>query len=85
MVAARVRRSASSCLVAHPLGELYLLAFGGFLVMLVSALTFERNPRKLGKAGLEQITQSMQAAGLRDAFGSTSSPHARALPQRDDE
>ena len=47
----------------------YLLAFGGFLLMLGCALYFERNLRKLGKAGLEQITSSMRAAGLRDALG----------------
>jgi hypothetical protein len=47
----------------------YLLAFGGFLFMLGCALYFERNLRKLGKAGLEQITSSMKAAGLRDALG----------------
>lgn len=47
----------------------YLLAFGGFLLMLGCALYFERNLRKLGKAGLEQVTASMKAAGLRDALG----------------
>jgi hypothetical protein len=47
----------------------FLLAFGGFLIMLVSALAVERNARKMGKAGMQQITQSMRAAGLRDAFG----------------
>ena len=41
--------------------------------MLVSALAVERNARRMGKAGLEQITQSMRAAGLRDYFGNTSS------------
>lgn len=49
----------------------FLLAFVGFLVMLVSALTIERNARRMGKAGLDQITQSMRAAGLRDYFGNT--------------
>jgi hypothetical protein len=47
----------------------YLLAFGGFLLMLACALYFERNLRKLGRAGLEQITSSMRASGLRDAIG----------------
>jgi hypothetical protein len=51
----------------------FLLAFGGFLIMLVSALAFERNARRMGKAGIEQISQSMHTAGLRDYFGSTSS------------
>ncbi len=48
-----------------------LLAFGGFLVMLGCALMFERNARKLGKAGLEQVTQSMKASGVKDFLGST--------------
>ena len=48
----------------------FVLAFGGFLIMLVSALAIERNARKLGKAGMQQMTQSMKTAGLRDAFGS---------------
>lgn len=47
----------------------YLLAFGGFLVMLGCALYFERNLRKLGKAGLEQLTSSMRSANVRDALG----------------
>ena len=47
----------------------FLLAFAGFLLMLGCALYFERNLRKLGKAGLDQVTRSMKAAGLRDALG----------------
>lgn len=47
----------------------YLLAFGGFLLMLGCALYFERNLRKLGKAGLDHLTRSMRASGLRDALG----------------
>jgi hypothetical protein len=56
------------------MGLLYSLgfvpAFFGFLVMLVSALWFERNLRKLGRAGWDQMTRSMRASGLRDFFGS---------------
>jgi hypothetical protein len=47
----------------------FVLAFGGFLIMSVSALAIERSARKMGKAGMQQITQSMRAAGLRDALG----------------
>jgi hypothetical protein len=54
------------------LGTSYLLAFGGFLIMLVSALAVERNARRLGRAGVQQVTQSMKASGLRDALGNTS-------------
>ncbi len=35
----------------------FLLAFGGFLVMLGAALAFERNARRLGKAGINKVTQ----------------------------
>jgi len=51
----------------------FVLAFVGFLVMLVAALALERSARHMGKAGIEQITQSMHTAGLREYFGSTSS------------
>jgi hypothetical protein len=51
----------------------FVLSFGGFLIMLISAITVERNTRRMGKAGLDQITQSMRASGLRDYFGNTSS------------
>jgi hypothetical protein len=47
----------------------FLLAFCGFLLMLACALYFERNLRKLGKHGLDQLTRSMRASGLRDAIG----------------
>jgi hypothetical protein len=45
------------------------LAFGGFLIMLASAVLFERNLRKMGRAGWQQWTGSMRASGVRDAFG----------------
>lgn len=47
----------------------YWLSFGGFLVMLASALVFERNLRKLGRAGLDQLSRSMRTNGLREALG----------------
>jgi hypothetical protein len=49
----------------------WYLSFAGFLVMLASALMFERNARKLGKVGLDQVTKSVRASGVRDFFGST--------------
>jgi hypothetical protein len=47
----------------------FVLAFGGFLLMLVCALYFERNLRKLGKAGIEQVTRSVKATHLRETLG----------------
>ncbi|MCP4084396.1 MAG: DUF3040 domain-containing protein [Actinomycetia bacterium] len=46
-----------------------LLAFGGFLVMLGSALWFERNARKMGRDGIQQVTQNLRGSNVRDAFG----------------
>jgi len=67
------------------LGTSYLLSFGGFLIMLVSALAVERNARRLGKAGMQQMTQSMKAAGLRDALGSTGSKLKDRLKRPEDD
>jgi hypothetical protein len=47
----------------------FLLAFVGFLLMLGCALYFERNLRKLGKAGLDHVTRSVRATHLRDSLG----------------
>jgi len=47
----------------------HLLAFGGFLLMLASVLWFEHNARKLGRVGIEQMTQSMRGGGIRDLMG----------------
>ena len=49
----------------------YLLAFAGFLVMLISALILERSLRHLGKTGIEQGRRSTRGTALKAAFGST--------------
>ena len=41
----------------------YLLAFVGFLIMLGTALIFERGARSLGKVGIDQIAQSLRGSG----------------------
>jgi len=54
------------------LGTLHLtfwFAFVGFLMMLASALAFERNARRLGRAGFEQLTSQMRSSGIRDSLG----------------
>lgn len=66
------------------LGVSFVFAFGGFLVMLISALAIERNGRRLGKVGLQQVAQSSKVAGLRDAMGSTRSKLKDRM-QREDE
>ncbi len=49
----------------------YWLGFAGFVIMVAAFMSIEANLRKMGKAGLDQLTQSMKAAGLRDAVGET--------------
>ena len=51
----------------------YLFSFGGFLVMLVSLLYLERNARRMGKAGLGQMSHSMRGGGLRQMVGGAGS------------
>ena len=41
------------------------LGVSGFVVMLGSAVVFERNLRKMGKAGWHSVSRSMRAGGLR--------------------
>ncbi|MGH9118269.1 MAG: DUF3040 domain-containing protein [Acidimicrobiales bacterium] len=52
-------------------GNVVVSFVGGFLVMLVSAIWFEQNARKLGRAGWQQMTGSMKASGLRNLVGDT--------------
>ncbi len=47
----------------------YIVSFGGFLLMLASVLIFERNARRLGKVGLDQMTRSMRGGSIKNAMG----------------
>ena len=49
----------------------YLLAFGGFLIMLASAFLIEHNARKMGRAGWQEMTRSVRANGVRTFMGTT--------------
>lgn len=44
----------------------FLLAFGGFVIMLAAVVLFERNARRVGKAGMAQMTDSLGGSALRD-------------------
>ena len=46
-----------------------LVAFVGFLVMLGSAILFERNLRKMGRAGWRQWSETMRTNPIKDRFG----------------
>jgi hypothetical protein len=44
----------------------FAVAFGGFLLMLASALRFERDLRRMGRAGLASVSSSLRSANLSD-------------------
>jgi hypothetical protein len=46
-----------------------LLGGAGFLAMLASAFVFERNLRKMGKAGWQEWSEQVRVGGLKDRFG----------------
>lgn len=47
----------------------FAVAFLGFLGMLVATFVIERNARRLGRAGLQQVTASVRSGRLRDSLG----------------
>lgn len=71
-------------LVSLYLGASFFVSFGGFVVMLASALWFERSLRKMGRAGMAQLSSSLRTGGLRDYFGDTGD-RVRSRLRREDE
>ena len=49
-----------------------VLGIVGFVVMLGSALAIEHNVRKLGRAGIDNLTSSMRNGALKNMFGNAS-------------
>lgn len=47
----------------------FLVSFAGFVVMLAAALWFERSLRKLGRAGMARLGESLRPGGLRGYLG----------------
>ena len=48
-----------------------LLGAFGFVVMLVSAIVFTQNLRKMGRAGWQQMTEPMRSHSVNDVLGDT--------------
>lgn len=69
--------------VALATATTFVVAFVGFVVMLAAALWFERALAELGRAGLQQLAQSLRASGLREHFGKTRQ-HLRTQFRRED-
>jgi hypothetical protein len=59
----------------------YWLAFLGFVIMLAAALYFEQNARRLGRAGMQQLSQTMRSGTLRNVMGGSETP-GRSLRDR---
>jgi hypothetical protein len=62
----------------------FLISFGGFVVMLASALWFERSLRKMGRAGMAQLSSSFKAGSLREYLGDAGD-RMRPRPREDGE
>ena len=63
----------------------FVLAFGAFVIMLASALFFERNARRLGRVGLEQMTQNRRTGSIKDYLGTTSQRMRDRLKREDED
>ena len=64
----------------------FWLAFLGFLVMLGSAWYGERNLRRVGKAGLQQVTQNVRGgSSVRGYFGDAGQRMRDRLNNTDDD
>ena len=70
----------------------YALVLGNFVAafllgavpMFAALLVFEANLRTLGRAGIQQVTNSARAASIRDALGNAGK-RARGRMRRDDD
>ena len=49
----------------------FVLAFVGFLVLLGCTLSIVRDVRRMGKAGMSQLSETMRTSGLRNSLGGT--------------
>lgn len=47
----------------------FLIAFVGFVVMLATALWGERSVRKMGRAGMDQLSSGLRSGALRGYLG----------------
>ena len=58
-----------------------VLGFVGFLIMLGSLLVIERNARKLGRAGMENLTSTLREGSVGGFFDSASRRWRERGPQ----
>ena len=61
----------------------FLLSFVGFLGMLAAAFAIEHNARKMGRAGMQQVTQTMKGGRLKDGLGGAGDRMRNRLKRED--
>ena len=61
-----------------------LLGAFGFVVMLVSAIVFTQNLRKMGRAGWQQMTEQMRSHSVNDVLGDTRAGCASRFKREDE-
>ena len=54
--------------IVFTLSVSFWLAFIGFVMMLAAALLFEQNLRRLGRAGMNQLSMNVQSGSLRNSL-----------------
>ncbi len=62
----------------------FVLAFVGFLVLLGCTLSIVRDLRRMGKAGITQLSETMKTNGIGNAFGSTGQKMRERFRREDD-
>ncbi|HVX17108.1 MAG TPA: DUF3040 domain-containing protein [Acidimicrobiales bacterium] len=63
----------------------FVVAFVGFVIMLGAALWFERNARKLGRAGWQRATDSIRNGAFRDQLNQTAERMRERFHRNDSE
>lgn len=63
----------------------FLVSFVGFVVMLGACLWAERNFRKMGRAGMAQLSEALHAGGLKDYFGDAGDRVRNRLRREDED
>ena len=76
---------AGTAMILGTLHISFVLAFLGFLIVLAATLSIVRDIRRLGRAGMEQLSSSVRANGLRDRFGDTGQRMRDRFRNRDEE
>lgn len=62
----------------------FFVAFLGFVMMLAATLWFERSFRKMGRAGMQQLSRSLKTGSVREYLGTRSKKVRERFKREDD-